>query len=359
MHHPAIDRHRHAIERDRAAAQRDVEVAGRVAVAAGLGVRAGGEQEIALVTAAVHAERRLAVVKAERGPAGPMLEPPADMGHVIGVGIAEGLHEAADVFRGHAALDPRHDALLDGEHGAVGGIALERQQDVARVDHDLALGRALVGPARDHAARPMVPAAGLVGQAELFQHRILAEAAAEIGAGLRGHGHLARLAHEDAGALDLGLRLGRRDHPQHGLGRLDGEQHPGAGLQDLFLLGREQHLHRVDHQIGGLQRGERRGVEGEGGLADIARLVARQRLFAVDRRQVDHRQHAAEQADGDARAIHYLHVAVVRGQDCHLFPGLQLALFQHVLPGNDEIGVADHGVLLSVSGGRRGGGNRG
>ena len=88
------------------------------------------------------------------------------------------------------------------------------------------------------------------------------------------------LAQQLAAELDaLAQVLGRKQLHQV-LDRLHAQEHAGAGVLDLELLLGEQQEHRVDHEVGGLQRLDRGAVLGERGgahrpLAGVAAEVVR------------------------------------------------------------------------------------
>jgi hypothetical protein len=62
-------------------------------------------------------------------------------------------------------VPPARVAVLDGEHDAVRNVRLLRQQDVAAVDHDAAVGAAFVGKSQHETARRVIPAPGSVDEA--------------------------------------------------------------------------------------------------------------------------------------------------------------------------------------------------
>ncbi|MDT4840161.1 hypothetical protein FQZ97_739740 [compost metagenome] len=155
-------------------AQRDIHVTRRLALAAHLRVGAGGEQEVAIESAGIHAHAVISVVQTHGGPLGTRLQAPADMGNAIDLGVVEILHVVAQVLGLEAAVDTGDEAFLDFQGDALAAVSLERQQDVADVQHQGAFGALLVRPGEKKAARPVVPAPRFVRIAVLGDGRVLA-----------------------------------------------------------------------------------------------------------------------------------------------------------------------------------------
>src|SRR5687767_7682340 len=102
-------------------------------------VRAGGEQEVALEYATIEAHRR-AAVEAERVPQAAFVQAPADVRDAVGVAVLPSPHVVADQFGVEAfALDRMYEALAETEGCAAFHVSVERENDVAHVEHDVAV----------------------------------------------------------------------------------------------------------------------------------------------------------------------------------------------------------------------------
>src|SRR5262249_39075020 len=142
------------------------------------------EEKIAIEGAAVLTERRFLVEHPKRRPLRARLQSPTDVRDRVDLGISEELHIGSQELGVEATLDGADIAVGGGELDRRTDIVLERKYDVAGVDDDLALGRALVRPGDEEPARPVVPAAGLVGKAVFGNDGIAAERALQARAGL-------------------------------------------------------------------------------------------------------------------------------------------------------------------------------
>ena len=99
----AVDDHRSVVQEQAAAAHRDIEVAVRVVGPAGLRVRAGREQHVAVERAGLHPVA--APIGREGRPLRLLVHPPADVREAVGVGIVEVRHVLAHELGVEAALD--------------------------------------------------------------------------------------------------------------------------------------------------------------------------------------------------------------------------------------------------------------
>ncbi len=200
-----------------AAAHRHVVVAARRALAAALRVRAGGEQEVAGEAArrGAAALGRVAV-EGERVPAALRIRGPSRRARRRrGRGRPSPVLPSASQSRISAASTPpsmRDDvAFADLEPDRIDDVAaIGKDDDVAGLEHDLAVRAAFVREGVQQADAPVVEAAGLVGHAVLAHHRVLAAAVREVGAGAAGDANLLRLLVERLGVQDRLLQPGRR-----------------------------------------------------------------------------------------------------------------------------------------------------
>ncbi|MNI92706.1 hypothetical protein D3C73_1505360 [compost metagenome] len=85
-------------------------------------------------------------MQAHGGPLRTRLQTPADMGDAVHLGIVEVLHVIAQVFGLEATMDRGNEALFDFQGDLFSRVVLERQQDIADVDHQDSLGGFLVWP---------------------------------------------------------------------------------------------------------------------------------------------------------------------------------------------------------------------
>src|SRR5205085_4241931 len=129
----ALDHH-FAVERDGAVAHRHVVVPARIPLAAALGVRAGGEQEIA-GKGARRGAMPLGRVAMQRDPVPQRLRihPPAEMRYRIRIAIGRRrssvVQPVAHQLCVHGALDLDDVTFADGELHRVGDVAAVRQDD--------------------------------------------------------------------------------------------------------------------------------------------------------------------------------------------------------------------------------------
>ncbi len=274
------------------------------------------------------------------------LQPPADMRDRITFGILEGLHVVAQQRGIHAALDTGGVTAFHRQHDRLGHIVLLRQQDVAAIDHDGALRATVVREGQREAARPVVPAARLVDVAVFGGRPEIAERADQRGAGRRADAHLARGRDLRGGGQHArAVALGGHQARQH-LGRLDGQQDLGAGLQDVVLLRGEQQGHQVEHQVAGLQGRDRGAVAGQRRGAEIGQRIAAEGLLAVYGRQVQAVHDGAHLLGGDQRAGQRLRMGGGAGEDRHGLPRLEARQRQHALPRVDQLEIANRHVRL-------------
>ncbi len=236
----------------------------------------------------------LAVIKPERRPVRALGQSPADMRHRIGVRVVEAVHVALEVLGLEATFDLADPAALDGQADRLAGVALERQQDVAGVDDDGALARALIRPGGDEAARPMVPAAGLVDEACCFSTGYWPMAqrksvpALEVTVSVfavarRAAALVARRASSSVGFMRSitsgGSQASSIRAPVFRISSCSGEN-----SSSMVSMTRSECFIASSAARFALQRG----------VADIAGLVARERHVAVQRRQMQDGEHAAE-----------------------------------------------------------------
>ncbi|MCY1452511.1 hypothetical protein D9M71_694350 [compost metagenome] len=159
------------------------------------------------------------------------------MGNAVDLGVVEVLHVVAQVLGLETAVDAGDEALLDFQGDALAAVGLERQDDVAHVQHQRALGAVLVRPGEQKAAGPVVPAPRFVGIAVLSHGRVLAERGVEVATGLGPHMQAARLFQQGFGSQHPAFVVFGRQHARQHLGWLHGQQDARAGLENLLLLG--------------------------------------------------------------------------------------------------------------------------
>ncbi len=111
--------------------------------------------------------------------------------------------------------------------------------------------------------------------------------------------------------------------------------------------GGEQQGHEVEHQVARLERGDGGRVAGQGRGAQVGQRIAAERLLGVDGRQVQPVDARAQVAGGRDRAAQRLRMRVGAREHGDRLAGLEPGQREHLLPGVDQIVVADgHAGLL-------------
>ena len=241
-----------------AVAHRHVDVALRVVPAAELLIRPGREEHVPVEAPAVHVQA--AAVGGQVRPRRLLVQAPADVGDPVGLLVVERRHVVADDVGVELAADVDDAPLLDRELDRRAHVLLERVDDVARREHDLAVDSVVGAAGEEEPRRPVIPAARRVGEAVLGDHRIRPELVGHVGAECVREAKGLRLCQQLAAELDPLALIGRREELDEVLDRLHAEEDARPRVLDLELLLREQQEDGVDHEVGGLERLERRPV---------------------------------------------------------------------------------------------------
>src|SRR5271165_948682 len=246
------------IESDRAVAHRDVVVAPGRALAAALGVRAGGEQEIPGEAAgAGMVTHRIGAVERDGVPAALRVEPPAKMGDGVPVHVVRPrlvrVEPIAHQFGVEPARDAADEAVANLEPDFVLHItAIGKHHDIAGRQHDSAIGRSFVWEGVHVAGAPVIETAGQFRIAVLDHGGILAELHGEIGAAGARDAH-GPGAFEPRAGMDRRILEAGGSHEAFELVRpVDDHEHPGAGVARLLQPAGEQGDVQAHQHVGGL-----------------------------------------------------------------------------------------------------------
>src|SRR5215510_1140306 len=251
------------VEGDRAIAHRHVVVTLGGALAAALRVRPGGEQEIAGEAArAGMMALRVGTVESYGVPPALRIEPPAEMRdrmpvHVVGMG-AIAVEPVAHQLGVEPAGDVADEAVADIEaHLVLHVAAIGQDDDVARLQHDAAIGGALIGERVDMTGAPVVEAPRGLGEAVLDHGRVFAELDREIGAARPRDPHGLGTLQPVAGMYHGFLQPGRRHQLFELIGSVDDHEHPRSGVARLLEPSGEERNVQAHQHVGGLDRLQR------------------------------------------------------------------------------------------------------
>src|SRR5262245_1022649 len=259
---PVLDDHI-IVERHRAVAHRDIVVSLGPALAAPLRIRTGREQKIAGKAArAGMVALGVAAVERDRIPAPLRVEPPAEMGDGVTVEVIRvrlvAFEPVAHELGIERALDLADESVVDGQpHLVLHVTAIRQHDDVARGEHDGAVGRTLVGKGVYVAGAPVVEAARRLRIAVLDHGRVFAQLDREVGAARSRDAHGLGARKPLAGMGYRFFEAGRRQQSLELVGPVDDHEHPRARLARLLEPAREQGDVKAHQHVGRLDRLER------------------------------------------------------------------------------------------------------